>query len=241
MTITIAMALLASRSTSADATYGDAQDKSSSRLRHTKSFVGALSALVILVPVMAAAAPAALRKSKTFPAVAKWYLLAPPFIFHARGLPLQLQAPLNLWATMDSTETIEDCEEQRNNMMRMYRSADISSPAVQIKQLFYHYSVCVSAADPRLKTYRFNGFQPADDVLLIDDGAGDHNLAGPFPQGAGFSDNAHNPSDTRPENRNMSVPTMLSGLAIIAITGSLCGWLLEPRRKKAFIFGLQIV
>jgi hypothetical protein len=236
MKITMAIGLLASCSTSAGARHADAQDKSSARLKHTKWFVGALSALVILAPVMAAAAPGALRKSKTLPAVARWYLLAPPFGFHAPGVSLQLQAPLNRWVAMDSTETIEDCEEQRNNMMRMYLNADINSTAVQIKQLIYHYSVCVFSADPRLKTYRFDAFQSADDALLRDDEVGDQGLAGPFLQGAGFSDNARSPGDTRRENRNMSVPTMLLGIAIIAITGSLCGWLLEPCRNKLYVW-----
>ena len=211
-------------------------DRPLSRLKRTKWFIGALSALVILAPVMAAAAPGALRKSKTLPAVARWYLLAPPFGFHAAGVSLQLQAPLNRWVGLDSTETIEDCEEQRNNMIRMYQSADITSTAVQIKQLVYHYSVCVFSVDPRLKTYHFNMSQAADDALLRNDEGGDQGLASPFLQGAGFSDNARSLRDTRCKNRNMSVPGMLLGIVIIAITGSLCGWLLEPRRHKLYVW-----
>jgi hypothetical protein len=211
-------------------------DRPLSRLKYTKWFIGALSVLVILAPVMAAAAPGALRKSKILPVATRWYLLAPPFSFHAAGVSLQLQAPLDRWVARDSTETLEDCQEQRNNMMRMYRSADITSTSVQIKQMIYHYSVCVFSADPRLKTYRFNARQSADDALLGDYEAGDHGLAGPFLQGAGFSENTHSLGDTRRENGNMSVPTMLLGIVVIAITGSLCGWLLEPRRNELYVW-----
>lgn len=36
-------------------------------------------------------------------------------------------------------------------MTRMYRSADITSIAIQLKLLLYTDAICVSAADPRLK------------------------------------------------------------------------------------------
>jgi hypothetical protein len=36
-------------------------------------------------------------------------------------------------------------------MVRMYRSGDMTSVAIQFKLWLYHHAVCVSAADPRLK------------------------------------------------------------------------------------------
>lgn len=35
-------------------------------------------------------------------------------------------------------------------MKQMYKSADITSTAIQFELLLYHYAVCVSSADPRL-------------------------------------------------------------------------------------------
>jgi hypothetical protein len=226
---TIAMDFSHSRPTLSRTVYADAQDKSSNEHKHSKCFISVLSVLVILMPVMAAAAPATHRKSNTISAVVRWYLLAPPFDSFAASPPLQLQAPLDRWVAMDSTESIKDCEEQRDNVTRMYRNADISSTAIQIKQLIYQYSVCVCSADPRIRDHNFKVIEVSSDNLLRlrNDKSGDH-LAGLFPLGVRFFTNTHRPSDTTLKNRNMSTPTLLLGVVIIAITGSLCGWLLEP-------------
>jgi hypothetical protein len=79
-----------------------------------------------------------------------WYLLTPPFAPGAPPGPLQLNAPLSQWIQMDSSDTASGCDEQRNNMVRMYRSGDMTSVAIQFKLWLYHNAVCVSSADPRL-------------------------------------------------------------------------------------------
>jgi hypothetical protein len=81
-----------------------------------------------------------------------WYLLAPPFISGDPPGPLQLNAPLSQWSQMDSSDTDLGCEEQLDNMVRMYRSGDMTSVATQFKLLLYHNAVCISSADPRLKS-----------------------------------------------------------------------------------------
>jgi hypothetical protein len=83
-----------------------------------------------------------------------WYLLAPPFAPGDPPGPLQVRAPLSRWIHLDSTRTAAGCQEQRDNMMRMYRSADITSTAIQFKLLLYTDAVCVSANDPRLQPNR---------------------------------------------------------------------------------------
>ncbi|MFZ1121865.1 MAG: hypothetical protein WB580_03555 [Candidatus Binataceae bacterium] len=82
---------------------------------------------------------------------AAWYLLTPPFAPGDPPGPLQVHAPLTQWSQMDSSDTASGCDEQRNNMVRMYSSADMTSVATQFKLWLYHNSVCVSSADPRLK------------------------------------------------------------------------------------------
>ena len=57
---------------------------------------------------------------------------------------------LSQWNQMDSSDTASGCDEQRNNMVRMYSSGDMTSVATQFKLWLYHNSVCVSSADPRL-------------------------------------------------------------------------------------------
>jgi hypothetical protein len=165
MKILIAI-LFARWSVLADAIRTDAKAKSSDWLKHAQWFIGAL---VIFMFVMVASTAAALGKGKSLFVVAKWYLLVPPFVFHGPGCRVQLQAPLDLWIAVDSTNTLGDCEEQRNNMRRMYRSANINSTAVQVRQLVYHYSVCVFSADPRLANYRFKASQARADPLLRDE------------------------------------------------------------------------
>jgi len=51
---------------------------------------------------------------------------------------------------MDSSDSASGCDEQRNNMVRMYSSGDMTSMATQFKLWLYHNSICVSSADPRL-------------------------------------------------------------------------------------------
>jgi hypothetical protein len=82
--------------------------------------------------------------------VAAWYLLTPPFSPGDPPGPLQTNAPLSRWSQMDSSDSASGCEEQRNNMVRMYSSGDMTSVATQFKLWLYHNSVCVSSADPRL-------------------------------------------------------------------------------------------
>jgi hypothetical protein len=52
---------------------------------------------------------------------------------------------------MDSSDTASGCEEQLDNMVRMYRSGDTTSMAIQFKLWLYHNALCVSSADPRLR------------------------------------------------------------------------------------------
>jgi hypothetical protein len=91
-----------------------------------------------------------LRHTAALGLFSAWYLLTPPFVPGNPPGPLQLNAPLSQWNQMDSSDTAAGCNEQRNNMVRMYRTADITSVAIQFKLLLYHNAVCVSAADPRL-------------------------------------------------------------------------------------------
>jgi len=86
--------------------------------------------------------------------LAVWYLLTPPFTPGDPPGPLKLNAPLNQWSQMDSSDTDLGCEEQLDNMVRMYRSGDMTSIATQFKLWLYHNAVCVSSADPRLRIPR---------------------------------------------------------------------------------------
>src|SRR5262249_9127300 len=100
---------------------------------------GLLLALIALTFFRASA-----ESSKTS---AGWFLLVPPFVPGNPPGPLQLKAPLGQWTELDSTETAADCEEQRDNMTRMYQSADTTSITIQFGLLLYHYALCVSSAD----------------------------------------------------------------------------------------------
>jgi hypothetical protein len=93
----------------------------------------------------------ALRHAAALGLFAVWYLLTPPFTPGDPPGPLRLDAPLSQWNQMDSSDTASGCDEQRDNMVRMYRSGDMTSVAIQFKLWLYHHAVCVSAADPRLK------------------------------------------------------------------------------------------
>ena len=92
-----------------------------------------------------------LRHAAALSLFAVWYLLTPPFSPGDPPGPLQLHAPLSKWSQMDSSDTFSGCDEQRNNMVRMYRSADTTSVAIQFKLWLYHNALCVSADDPRLR------------------------------------------------------------------------------------------
>ena len=110
---------------------------------------GSLLALIPLTFFSAAATLAANQSSEASPG---WFLLVPPFVPGNPPGPLQRKAPLGKWTEMDSTQTAADCEEQRNNMTRMYQSANITSTTIQFGLLLYHYSLCVSSADRRLRS-----------------------------------------------------------------------------------------
>jgi len=70
-----------------------------------------------------------------------------------RPAGLQLKAPLSRRSQIDSSDSASGCDEQRNNMVRMYRSGDMTSMATQFKLWLYHNSVCISSADPRLREF----------------------------------------------------------------------------------------
>jgi len=81
-----------------------------------------------------------------------WYLLTPPFSPGNPPGPLQLNAPLSQWSQTDSSDTASGCEEQLDNMVRMYRSGDMTSIATQFKLWLYHNALCASSMDPRLRS-----------------------------------------------------------------------------------------
>lgn len=94
--------------------------------------------------------PIELRHAAALGLFVAWYLLTPPFVPGDPPGPLQLNAPLSQWSQMDSSDTAAGCNEQRNNMVRMYQTGDMTSVAIQFKLWLYHNSVCVSSADQRL-------------------------------------------------------------------------------------------
>jgi len=91
------------------------------------------------------------RHAAALALLAAWYLLTPPFAPGDPPGPLKLNAPLSQWNQMDSSDTAAGCDEQRDNMVRMYSSGDMTSVTIQFKLWLYHNSVCVSSADPRLR------------------------------------------------------------------------------------------
>ena len=92
-----------------------------------------------------------LRHAVALTLLAAWYLLTPPFAPGDPPGPLKLNAPLSQWNQMDSSDTAAGCDEQRDNMVRMYSSGDMTSVTIQFKLWLYHNSVCVFSADPRLR------------------------------------------------------------------------------------------
>jgi hypothetical protein len=95
--------------------------------------------------------PIVLRHAAAAGLFAVWYLLTPPYAPGNPPGPLKLDAPLSQWTRMDSTDSAAGCNEQRDNMVRMYQSADMTMVSTQFNLLLYHDSVCVSANDPRLR------------------------------------------------------------------------------------------
>ena len=95
--------------------------------------------------------PVALRHAVAAGLFAAWYLLTPPFTVGNPPGPLRLDAPLSQWTRTDSTDSAAGCNEQRDNMVRMYQSADMTVVSTQFNLLLYHSSVCVSSNDPRLR------------------------------------------------------------------------------------------
>ena len=81
-----------------------------------------------------------------------WYLLTPPFTPGDPPGPLQLNAPLSQWSQMDSCDSDSGCEEQLDNMVRMYRSGDMTSVVTQFKLWLYHNALCVASTDSRLRS-----------------------------------------------------------------------------------------
>jgi hypothetical protein len=76
-----------------------------------------------------------LRHATAFGLFAVWYLLTPPFVSGDPPGRLQLNAPLSRWSQMDSSDSASDCDEQRNNMVRMYRSGDMTSMGDPVQTL----------------------------------------------------------------------------------------------------------
>lgn len=174
----------------------------------------------------ASATHAAVGTTKTISPIAGWCLLVPPFVPSDPPGPLQLKAPLSDWTEMDSTKTAVDCEEQRDNMMRMYQSGEITSLANQFEQLLYHYAVCVSSADPRLKgRYPHRGLPRS----FIDGYLTTTGYAGPpvergsdlFPEPSSLNRKVEQSDARRP------ILMILFGLAVMATAGPLGGWLVE--------------
>ncbi|HZO81618.1 MAG TPA: hypothetical protein VFB33_07960 [Candidatus Binataceae bacterium] len=188
--------------------------------------VGLLTAGCFACVALAATAKASSRG-------AAWYLMAPPFTAGDPPGALQLQAPLSRWLEMDSAATAAGCDEQRDNMIRMYRSADVTSPATQFKLLLYHYAVCVCSADARL-----NARAPRRPAQAFFSPAGGNAAAnssnGPLvPSGSDFASEPPDPGGSGwPTTDQIPVTLMLFGLAAIAACGSLGGWFLEPGRAR---------
>jgi hypothetical protein len=160
---------------------------------------------------------------------AVWFLLAPPFAPTDPPGPFQLKAPLSQWTEMDSTETLGECEEQRNNMTRMSQSADIISPDIQFEMLLYHYAVCVSSSDSRLTLGRtgqrivksFSGFSRHDRVSAGYNGP-------PVEQSSFVAPESPPPNLEGPGifvDPRTPILLILLALAIMAAVGPLGGWI----------------
>ncbi len=192
------------------------------------------ASLLALLGFSAIAGPSAFaaRGSLKTPPRTIWYLIVPPF---APGDPpgeLQPQAPLGEWSEIDSTTTAADCEEQRDNMIRMYRSADITSTAIQFQLLLYHYAVCVPSNDTRLGAWRRHRHRPiraSERISRTHRDLIDH--PGPPVEfiTAMFQETRSLPPETRKPDSQGPIFMILFGLTLMAAAGSLGGWLREPR------------
>ena len=196
-----------------------------------KWFRGAIVALLILTFTKtgrSCASSEAIRTTST-----GWYLIVPPFVPGDPPGPLQLRAPLSHWFEADWSETAVDCAEQRANMTRLHRSADITSTAIQFELLLYHYAVCVSSADPRLApSERASAQRPArlpEMRLIITQYAG--------PPVQFDSDRSVDYSGLALEagqsEMQIAIPMMFLTLMLITSAGSISGWLLEPGREHS--------
>ncbi len=161
-----------------------------------------------------------------------WYLIVPPFVPGDPPGELQLQAPLARWSEIDSTATAADCEEQRDNMIRMYRSADVTSTTIQFELLLYHSSMCVSANDARLRAgrrhhrpTRTSGHINRSHRDLIDH-------PGPPVEfiPATFYETRSSPARATQPDLQGPIVMILIGLTLMAAAGSLGGWLHEVGR-----------
>jgi hypothetical protein len=198
---------------------------------NTKWLRGSIIALIVLMFTRTGANSASSGPIR-ISTIAGWHLIVPPFVPGNPPGPLQLKAPLSEWTEMDSTKTAADCEEQRDNMTRMYQSGEITSLANQFEQLLYHYAVCASSADPRLKGRHPHLGLPRN---FIDGHLATTGYAGP-PVESGF--------DLSPEPSRMNrkakqsdalgpVLMMLLGLAVMATVGPFGGWLLETSGARS--------
>ena len=187
-----------------------------------------LLASIALTVSQAANTQAANESSKASPRPG-WLLLVPPFVPGNPPGPLELQAPLGRWIEMDSTGTAADCDEQRNNMTRMYQSANITSTGVQFALLLYHYAVCVSSADPRLKlrqrghrlARKYSAFIQGNPITTAYTGP-------PVEPSSNISPEPPN-SINEPEQRNDrdTVLLLLLAIGIMAAGGPLGAWWCE--------------
>jgi hypothetical protein len=199
---------------------------------NTKWSRGSIVALIVLIYTRTeanSASSGAIRIST----IAEWHLIVPPFVPGDPPGPLQLRAPLSHWLEADSSENAVDCAEQRDNMTRMYRSAYITSTAIQFELLLYHYAVCVSSADPRLAPFQrasAQNFARLPEANLVATG-----YAGPpIQRGSDKSADYYSGQALEADQSDMhiAVPMMLLALILITTGGSVGGWLLEPGRGR---------
>jgi len=199
---------------------------------NTKWLGGSIVALIVLMFTRTGAnsASSGAIEISTF---AQWHLIVPPFVPGDPPGPLQLRAPLSHWLEADSSENAVDCAEQRDNMTRMYRSADITSTAIQFELLLYHYAVCVSSADPRLAPSQrasAQSFARLPEAKLVATG-----YAGPpIQHGSDKSVDYHSGQAFEADQSDMqiAVPMILLTLMLTTTAGSVGGWLLEPGRGR---------
>jgi hypothetical protein len=201
-------------------------------MANTKWLKGLIVVLIILVFTKSGTSCASSETIRAS-AIAGWHLIVPPFVPGDPPGPLQLRAPLSHWFETDLSETAVDCAEQRDNMRRMYRSADITSTAIQFELLLYHYAVCVSSADPRLAPSQrtaAQSFARLPEANLVATG-----YAGPpIQRGSDESADYHSGLALEADKSDMqiAVPMMLLTLMLMTTGGSVGGWLLEPGRGR---------